>query len=114
MGDYERAASMLQPEPYPTFYPRLAKLDLLQRQAALLGLEDKFYRPPQTTRFVDGPNSTGVMMHASTGSANDCTGVNDGSKSSTLVNYMSDAWNWGAEMYRQICLPILIIRFNCA
>ena len=29
----------------------------------------------------------------------DSTGVNDGSKSSTLVNYLSDAWNWGAEMY---------------
>ena len=27
--------------------------------------------------------------------------VNDGSKSSTLVNYLSDAWNWGAEMFCQ-------------
>jgi hypothetical protein len=39
------------------------------------------------------------MMHASTVSAMDRTGVNDGSKSTTLVNYLSDAWNWGAEMY---------------
>jgi len=90
---------MLQPAPYPTSYPRLAKLDLLQAQAAALNLEDRFYRPPQTTRFEDGPNSTGVMMHASTGSGDDSTGVNDGSKSSTLVTYVSDAWNWGAEMY---------------
>ncbi|KAM0248026.1 hypothetical protein ACHAQJ_009631 [Trichoderma viride] len=29
----------------------------------------------------------------------DATGVNDGSKSTTLVNYLSDAWNWGAEMF---------------
>ncbi|KAI9870549.1 MAG: hypothetical protein M1823_008705, partial [Watsoniomyces obsoletus] len=29
----------------------------------------------------------------------DSTGVNDGSKSSTLVNYVSDAWNWGAEIF---------------
>lgn len=89
---------MLQPEPYPTSDPELSKLSLLQKQAALLGLEDKFYRPPQTTRFVDGPNSTGVMMHASTGSGSDSTGVNDGSKTTTLVTYLSDAWNWGAEM----------------
>ncbi len=89
---------MLQPVPYPTTYPRLAKLDLLQSQAELLGFGDKFYRPPQTTRFEDGPNSTGVLMHASTGSGNDTTGVNDGSKTTTLVTYLSDAWNWGAEM----------------
>ena len=98
MLDYDRAASMLQPEPYPTSYPNLAKLSLLGRQATMLGLEDKFYRPPQTTRFEDGPNSTGVVMHASTGSGSDTTGVNDGSKNTTLVNYLSDAWNWGAEM----------------
>jgi hypothetical protein len=89
---------MLEPAPYPASYPKLAKLDLLEKQAAALGLQDRFYRPPQTTRFVDGPNSTGIVMHASTGSGMDSTGVNDGSKSSTLVNYLSDAWNWGAEM----------------
>ena len=100
--DYDRAASMLQPAPYPESYPKLAKLDLLQIQAAALaelGHKNRFYRPPQTTRFEDGPNSTGVMMHASTGSGMDTSGLNDGSKSSTLVNYISDAWNWGAEMY---------------
>jgi hypothetical protein len=29
----------------------------------------------------------------------DATGINDGSKSTTLVNYVSDAWNWGAEIF---------------
>jgi hypothetical protein len=29
----------------------------------------------------------------------DATGINDGSKSTTLVNYLSDAWNWGAEIF---------------
>lgn len=38
-------------------------------------------------------------MKASTLTGMDATGVNDGSKSSTLVNYLSDAWNWGAEMF---------------
>jgi hypothetical protein len=90
---------VLQPKPYPTSYPELKKLSLLKKQAAFLGWEHKFYRPPQTTRFEDGPNSTGVMMHASTGSGSDSTGVNDGSKTTTLVTYLSDAWNWGAEMY---------------
>ena len=38
-------------------------------------------------------------MKASTLSGMDATGINDGSKSSTLVNYLADAWNWGAEMF---------------
>ena len=60
---------------------------------------DKFHRVPQTTRFEDGPNSTGVYMQASQLTGMDATGVNDGSKSTTLVNYLSDAWNWGAEIF---------------
>ena len=89
---------MLQPAAYPEEYPKLPKLTMLEKQADWLGLRDKFYRVPQTTRFMDGPNSTGVTMHASTLTGMDSTGLNDGSKSSTLVNYLSDAWNWGAEM----------------
>lgn len=64
-----------------------------------MGHADKFYRLRQTTRFHDGPNSTGVSMRASSLSGMDATGINDGSKSTTLVNYLSDAWNWGAEMF---------------
>ncbi|CAG8634751.1 16267_t:CDS:10, partial [Cetraspora pellucida] len=33
---------------------------------------------------------------------NDCTGVNDGSKNSTLMNYVPDAWNHGCEIFCQI------------
>jgi hypothetical protein len=93
---------MLQPAPYPELYPKLAKLDLLQIQAAVLaelGHKNQFYCPPQTTQFEDSLNSTGVMMHVSTGSGMDMSGINDGGKSSTLVNYLSDIWNWGVEMY---------------
>ena len=95
---YERAEQMLEPTPYPANAPPLKKLQALQAQAKQLGVEQKFYRPPQTTRFVDGPNSTGVQMKASTLSGQDSTGVNDGSKTTTLVTYLSDAWNWGAEL----------------
>jgi hypothetical protein len=89
----------LEPVPYPLEFPRLPKLDLLEKQADLLGLGRNFYRVPQTTRFEDGPNGSGVSMQASTLTGMDATGINDGSKSSTLVNYLSDAWNWGAEMF---------------
>ena len=89
---------MLQPEPYPDDFPELAKLKMLRKQAAALGLESKFRKVDQTTRFKDGLNSSGVHMNKSTLSGMDSTGLNDGSKSSTLVNYIADAWNWGAEM----------------
>lgn len=64
-----------------------------------MGVGDKFYRVSQTTRFHDGPNSSGVFMRASSLTGMDATGINDGSKSTTLVNYLSDAWNWGAEIF---------------
>jgi choline dehydrogenase-like flavoprotein len=97
---YKRAEDVLEPEPYPEDWPKLKKLSVLEKQAAALGM-GKFFRPPQTTRFKGGPNSTGVEMYPSALTGMDSTGVNDGSKSSTLVNYLADAWNWGAEMFCQ-------------
>ncbi|KAK1964084.1 glucose-methanol-choline oxidoreductase [Colletotrichum sublineola] len=98
---YKKAADVLEPEKYPEDFPKLHKLETLEKQAKLMGWGDKFDRVPQTTRFEDGMNSTGVYMRASTLSGQDTTGLNDGSKSTTLVNYLSDAWNWGAEMFCQ-------------
>jgi hypothetical protein len=97
--DYARASRMLSPTPYPTTYPRLKKLDLLEKQARFQGQEQNFYRAPQTTFFHNGVNNAGVKMKASTGSGQDCTGVNDGSKNTVLVTYLADAWNWGADMF---------------
>lgn len=74
-------------------------MDLLEKQANILGYGDRFKRVRQTTRFGDGPNSTGVEMSASDLTGQDVTGVNDGSKNTTLVTYLADAWNWGAEMF---------------
>lgn len=38
-------------------------------------------------------------MLESTGSGNECTGTNDGSKNSVLVTYLSDSWARGAELF---------------
>lgn len=97
--DYNKVESVLEPEAYPEDWPALPKLDLLKQQAEYLDMGDKFYRPKQTTRFRNGPNSCGVEMSPSTLTGQDCTGVNDGSKTTTLVTYLADAWNWGAEMF---------------
>ncbi|OLN95454.1 Cholesterol oxidase 2 [Colletotrichum chlorophyti] len=96
---YQRARDVLEPTEYPNDWPELPKVKLLKKQAAALGLASKFRMVPQTTRFRNGPNSTGVEMCPSALTGQDCTGVNDGSKTTTLVTYLADAWNWGAEMF---------------
>ncbi|KZO92761.1 FAD/NAD(P)-binding domain-containing protein [Calocera viscosa TUFC12733] len=101
---YQRAEAMLEPVPYPADAPPLPKLELLEQQAALLGPEysERFYRPPITVTFEERLNAAGVMQQPSTLQGNDTTGVNDGSKNSTLVNYISDAWNHGCEIFCEI------------
>ncbi|KAK4121687.1 FAD/NAD(P)-binding domain-containing protein [Parathielavia appendiculata] len=96
---YDRAKEVLEPTVYPESFPELLKTSMLKEQAKQMSCGDKFRLVPQTTRFEDGPNSTGVVMHASTLTGMDATGINDGSKSTTLVTYISDAWNWGAEIF---------------
>ncbi|CAG8760699.1 28712_t:CDS:2, partial [Racocetra persica] len=101
---YKRAREMLQPEPYPENFPELPKLNTLEEQAKKLGPEyaNNFYRPPITVTFENRVNSAGVRQLKSKLTGNDCTGVNDGSKNSTLMNYVPDAWNHGCEIFCQI------------
>ncbi|KAI1367565.1 glucose-methanol-choline oxidoreductase [Xylaria arbuscula] len=96
---YEKAADVLEPEEYPKDWPNLPKLELLKRQARYLNMTDNFSRVRQTTKFRNGPNSCGVEMSASASTGQDPTGLNDGSKNTTLVTYLADAWNWGADMF---------------
>ncbi|EGR49764.1 uncharacterized protein TRIREDRAFT_59382 [Trichoderma reesei QM6a] len=96
---YQKVRDMLEPEPYPEEWPALRKMEVFNHQAKVLGLDDKLRRVPLTTRFRSGPNSSGVPMKASTLTGQDTTGVNDGSKTTTLVTYLADAWNWGADMF---------------
>lgn len=99
---------MLQPTPLPKHHPIPRKLAVFESQAKALSQERDFYRAPLTTFFHHGVNNVGVEMNASTGSGQDCTGINDGSKNSVLMTYLPDAWNWGAEIFcecevRYIC-----------
>ncbi|KAL2191376.1 FAD/NAD(P)-binding domain-containing protein [Thermothelomyces heterothallicus CBS 203.75] len=96
---YAKVEAVLEPQEYPDEWPKLAKAELFKKQAELLGLGHKFKKVRQTTRFTNGPNSCGVEMSPSTLTGQDTTGINDGSKNSTLVTYIADAWNWGAEIF---------------
>ncbi|KAI1853691.1 hypothetical protein JX266_001675 [Neoarthrinium moseri] len=96
---YKLASEMLEPEEYPLDWPKLHKLELLKKQAEALNMTDNFRRVKQTTRFKNGPNYAGVEMAPSALTGQDLTGLNDASKNSTLVTYIADAWNWGAEIF---------------
>ncbi|CAN8095234.1 unnamed protein product [Discula destructiva] len=96
---YKMARDVLDPQQYPADWPRLPKLDLLQRQAEAIGMAEKFRRVEQTTRFHNGQNSCGVEMESSTLTGQDATGINDSSKMTTLATYLADAYHWGAEMF---------------
>lgn len=93
---YGRARDVLEPERMPANMS-VKKLELLELQAKRMGVHDRFERVEQTTAFEDRVNSSGVRLKKSTMAGQDCTGVNDGSKNSVLMNYLADAWNWGAE-----------------
>ncbi|KAI0015341.1 glucose-methanol-choline oxidoreductase [Xylariomycetidae sp. FL0641] len=99
---YQKAKEVLEPEEYPAEWPPLPKLELLKKQAEHLNMDEKFRRVKQTTRFHNGPNSCGVEMTASASTGQDGTGLNDGSKTTTLVTYLADAWNWGADMFCEV------------
>lgn len=96
---YKKVSDVLEPVEYPNEWPELPKTKLLRKQAELLGMGHRFKKVKQTTRFHNGPNSVGVEMSPSNLTGQDLTGVNDGSKTTTLVTYLADAWNWGAEMF---------------
>ncbi|KAF9170568.1 hypothetical protein BGX20_008798 [Mortierella sp. AD010] len=98
---FQRAIDMLQPNPYPEDWPVLQKLATLETQASRTGNHHRFVRPPITVHFKDELNPAGVFQKASTLTGNDTTGINDWSKNSTLMNYIPDAWNHGAEIFTE-------------
>jgi cholesterol oxidase len=104
---YRAAEAMLRPTPYPEAYPALAKLDGLKRGAAAIGAAASFYRPPINVTFADGPSPSGVPQKACTCCGDCVSGCNYGAKNTTLMNYLPDAWNWGAEIFTEVAVRYL-------
>lgn len=104
-----RANEMLKPAPYPQNFPALPKLQALEAMAAAFvrdgtAPQGVFSRPPINVTFESGVNHVGVWQNASNGNGDDVTGSNDGAKNSTLMNYLPDARNHGAEIYTELCV----------
>lgn len=96
---YERAREMLSPNAYPDSYPKLGKLEALEHSADTMG--ERFYKTPINVNFEDKTNKFGVPQPACN-NCGDCTsGCNVGAKNTTLMNYLPDAANHGAEVFAQ-------------
>jgi cholesterol oxidase len=94
-----RAMQMLDPKPYPDDFPELNKLAALEMSAK--AMKQPFKRPPIAVNFRDQVNPFGIAQPRCT-LCGDCTsGCNDGAKNTTLMNYLPDAHNHGAEIFTQ-------------
>ena len=96
---FQRAEEMLKPSPYPADAPELPKLVAQEKSAAALG--GRFYRPPINVNFEAGTNHVGVEQAACNGCGDCVTGCNVGAKNTLMMNYLPDAWNFGAEIFTQ-------------
>ncbi len=99
---YRHAIEMLRPTPLPQQI-NLAKLTALETSAR--ALNEKFYRPPISVTFEEpecGVNHVGTEQHACTLCGDCVTGCNYHAKNTTLMNYLPDARNHGAEIYTQV------------
>jgi cholesterol oxidase len=94
---YETARRMLGATPYPEDWPALNKLDALVASAAAIGAP--CIRPPINVNFRDQVNPFGVYQPKCTNCGDCCSGCNYGAKNTTLMNYLPDAANHGAEIF---------------
>jgi cholesterol oxidase len=96
-----RATEMLKPATYPATLPTPAKMQNMLVSAQDMGAEDRFYRTPINVNFEEKVNHVGVHQKACTGCGDCVSGCNVGAKNTTLMNYLPDAKNHGAEIYTQ-------------
>lgn len=104
----EQARKMLRPNPYPETQPKLAKLEALEASAKTL--PGTFYRPPINVTFEPFPqgiNHVGVRQDPCNGCGDCVSGCNYRAKNTTLMNYLPDAKNHGAEIFTQASVRFL-------
>jgi cholesterol oxidase len=105
---YRRSREMLKPTPYPDSAPQLGKLEAHRKSAEAMGQD--FYCPPINVTFEKpegGINHVGVEQDACTFCGDCVSGCNYGAKNTTLMNYLPDAHNFGAEIFCEVSVKYL-------
>ena len=98
---YQRAQAMLGSNPYPDDFPTLPKLEAHRKSAEGLGMGDVFYKPPINVTFEDRTNQAGVVQKKCINCGDCVSGCNHLAKNTTLMNYLPDAWNHGADIFTE-------------
>ncbi len=97
------ARDMLRPTPYPEDWPTPAKLKSMEI-AAKAWPNKALYRPPINVTFEDGVNHVGVEQKACRNCGDCVTGCNYWAKNTTLMNYLPDARNHGADIFTEVAV----------
>ncbi|MDL5597859.1 GMC oxidoreductase [Bacillus subtilis] len=101
---YRKAREMLKPNAYPNSAPNLPKLDANKKSADFLKQGANFYKPPINVTFDKLPNNlnhVGVEQLPCNHCGDCVSGCNNKAKNTTLMNYLPDATNHGAEIFCQ-------------
>ncbi len=107
---YQRALKGLGANPYPfpkndspvkdsdgPAYKKLNKFSALEKSAQTMGA--KIIAPDINVSFKTGPNHFGENQVACNLCGDCCSGCNVGAKNTTLMNYLPDAYNHGANIF---------------
>lgn len=87
----------------PTFLPdsiTLAKTQGFKRQSS--EVDGKWYKAPINVAFEAKVSKGGIQQNPCNLCGNCVTGCNIGAKTTTLMNYIPDAYNWGCEVYCEV------------
>ncbi|MCW3124250.1 MAG: choline dehydrogenase-like flavoprotein [Flavipsychrobacter sp.] len=99
----ERAWNMLQPNPFPegkNGYGKLPKAEAMKKSAAGMNVPVRY--TDINVHFEDKVNAAGVKQHKCELCGDCMTGCNYGAKNTTLMNYIPDARNHGAEIFTMV------------
>ena len=100
------ARQMLRPTSYPEDWPALNKLAAHERAADAMG--QPFSRVPINVTFEDGVNHVGVEQRRCTLCGDCVTGCNESAKNTTLMNYLPDSWNHGAQIFTETLVRYVV------
>lgn len=100
---YELAKDMLKFQPYPDNFPKLNKTEAHRKSAS--AMKQEFYKVPLNVTFDkldNNINHVGVPQEICNNCGDCVSGCNVGAKNTTLMNYLPDAWNYGADIFCEV------------
>ena len=103
---YRRAIHMLKPLVYPENGEPLFKMEAHRKSARFMG--EKYCRTPINVTFEAGMNHVGIHQAACTLCGDCISGCNVDAKNTTVMNYLPDAHNHGAEIYTEMSVTRII------